>query len=104
MPKKQFDLFIAEPKDPFRNSLLRRSLAENPKLTQPQIYSRRMPAVTVSRQQQLMPICTARVALHLHTEFILCRAPYEFAARFRPGCISHRLLLQEAAIPDEMRQ
>src|SRR5579864_3889762 len=101
MCQQQCNLPVAEARRVDGKTLLVRALAENTERFQPTANPCRMPTVTIARQQQLMPCAAPGVpsdgAAHRDR-----RLAHQRAVLFRCGAITQRLVLQIAAISNEM--
>src|ERR1700730_10741953 len=79
-----------------------RSLSKYSQLAQPLIQASGLPTMSVAGKQQLMPVPTTAIARNLESKLFLGSSFDERAAFFRARGIAHRLVLQIAAITDEL--
>src|SRR5262245_20277678 len=98
MAQQERNLLVREGEHLSRQVLLMGALAEYPQVTQPQVYARRMPAVSVATEDQLVPAAPAGVPIHGDAELVACGRGDDAAVLLGGGRIAQRLMNQVAAV------
>jgi hypothetical protein len=77
MAKQEGDLIVTQREYLARQMFVVRALPEDSHVTQPTSHASRMPAIAIARNDELVPVASAFVAIH-HTAKRLCSLANRF--------------------------
>ena len=104
MTQQDCDLRVRQPEDGLWNPLLVGPLTVDSQIAEPGADSGKVPPISVSTQDELVPISTSRVSLYGCAEFVTCSIGNCGTVLLACCGVAERLVNQVAAVSDEMSE